>query len=250
MRHAMATQSGAGPCFRRKWWEIPNGPVVAKRPEMRIPMLFAVASAAAFSSAVVACGGTDSGIIPSDGGANNPPSDQLPDGGTVIDNGGTTAFSTAKAYISRDGAWCGSPPPFLANDSFSLVLIGPGTQDPFPEIDIGVGATSPVHAPQALTVAPWKPGPAPTAGENDINQEGAYSESTQLGFSLARGMTTNLPDPTAYDQATLTVLSIPQKEGDTLQVRVQLHFTDGATLDQTFVSPVLAEVDTPCAGAD
>ncbi len=247
MRHAMATQSGAGACPRRKWRKFPNGPVVAKRPEMRIAMLFAVVSGTAFS--VVACGGSDNGIIPSDGGANNP-SDQLPDGGTIIDNGGTTAFSTAKAYISRDGAWCGSPPPFLANDSFSLVLIGPGAQDPFPEIDIDVGAASPVHAPQPLTVAPWKPGPAPTAGENDINQETAYSESTQLGFSLARGMTTNLPDPTAYDQATLTVLSIPKKEGDTLQVRVQLHFTDGATLDQTFVSPVLAEVDTPCAGAD
>lgn len=44
------------------------------------------------------------------------------------------------------------------------------------------------------------------------------------------------------------MLAIPKKEGDTLQVRAQLRFTDGATLDQTFVSPPPVEADTPCGG--
>jgi hypothetical protein len=85
-----------------------------------------------------------------------------------------------------------------------------------------------------------------------VNTEDAYSGGADgdavLAFSLARGLTPSLPDASAYDQATMTVLSIPKKEGDVLQVRVQLHFTDGATLDQTFTSPELAETDTACSG--
>lgn len=171
------------------------------------------------------------------------------DAGNVVDNGGTVRFSVAKAFISRQ-TWCGTPPPFLPGDVFQLVLEGPGQQDPLPRMVIDIWATAPLGAPEALTVVPWKPGPAPSPGSND-DPEDAYRQDAhgndQLGFSLGRG-TPSLPDPNAYDQATLTVLAIPTKEGEALQVRVQLHFTDGAMLDETFVSPPLIETDTPCAG--
>jgi len=195
-------------------------------------------------------------VLAACGGSNDPLTTAAEDAGTggdagvVVDNGGSAQFSVVKAYISRD-TWCGTPPPFQPGDDFHLVLEGPGQQDPRPRIQIDVWATAPLGASEALTLVPWKPGPAPSPGSND-DPEDAYRQDAhgndQLGFSLGRGMTPNLPDPNPYDQATLAVLAIPTKEGDTLQVRVQLHFTDGATLDETFVSPPLIEMDTPCAG--
>ncbi len=207
-------------------------------------------------SSLVACSGADARSIDllsnGDGGTGADTGSVVPigDGGNVVDNGGTVAFAVAKAFLSR-GQWCGDPPPFTSADSFALVLVGPGTRDPLPTIRISVNATAPVALARPLTIVPWKPAPAPKPGENDDNTEEAYAqdahENVPLAFSLARGMTTDRPDPNPYDQATLTVLAIPQKEHDTLQVRVQLHFTDGATLDQTFVAP-LDETVTPCGG--
>jgi hypothetical protein len=194
---------------------------------------------------LAACGGS--------GGASIGPGHGTPigDGGAVVDNGGTVEFAVAKAYLTR-GEWCGTPPPFTAGDEYQLVLDGPGAQDPVPTVQIVVIASAPVGVPQALTVLPWKPAAPPGPGDNDVNTEEAYLQDSHhdgvLAFSLGRAMTPDLPDPSAYDQATMTVLAIPKQEGDTLQVRVQLHFTDGATLDQTFVSPVLAETETACGG--
>lgn len=193
---------------------------------------------------LAACGGSGARV----GLAGSTP---IGDAGAVVDNGGTVQFSAAQAYLTRD-EWCGTPPPFSSNDVFQLLLEGPGP-DPAPTVQIVVYATAPMHVPQALTLVPWKPGPAPGPGDNDVNVEAAYSDdsqgNSQLGFTLARGLTPNLPDPTPYDKATMTVLAVPKQEGDTLEVRVQLVFTDGATLDQTFVSPPLDETDTPCGGA-
>jgi hypothetical protein len=208
---------------------------------MKAWMLFALPMLAA-------CGGSGGALI--DAGSSTPIGD-AGDGGAVADNGGTVQFAVAKAYLSR-GQWCGTPPPFTSGDEFLLVLVGPGQQDPVPTIQIVVYATAPVQVPQALTVVPWKPGPPPGPGSNDVNSEAAYSKDAQgidqLGFDLGRGITPSLPDPNPYDQATLTALAIPKQEGDTLVVRAQLHFTDGATLDQTFTSPVLDEMTTPCGG--
>ena len=200
---------------------------------------------------LAACGGS-SGTL--GGPSGNDGGGVLPgDAGAVLDNGGTVSFSVSQAYFTR-GEWCGSPPAFTPQDPFSLVLYGaPESQpEPWPTIQITVYASAAVGSPQALTLVPWKPGPAVAPGDNDVDTEDAYGEESDgnplLGFSLARGLTPALPDAAAYDQATMTVLAIPKKEGDVLQVRVQLHFTDGATLDQTFTSPVLAETDTPCGG--
>ena len=181
---------------------------------------------------LAACGGSSGGPIGPGG------STSIGDAGTVVQNGGTVQFTAGKAYITR-GQWCGTPPPFTSGDEFQLTLVGPGQQDPLSTIQIVVYATAAVQVPQALTLVAWKPGTPPGPGDNDVNEETAYGDdahgNSQLGFSLARGMTTNLPDPNPYDQATLTVLAIPKKEGDPLEVRVQLRFTDGATLDQTFL---------------
>jgi hypothetical protein len=198
-------------------------------------------------SCLVGCSGADARAIDL---VSNPDGGGGKDGGdVVVQNGGTVSFDVAKAYLTR-GQWCGSPPPFTPADVFQLVLVGPGP-DPSPRIQISVHATAPVGAPQSLTPQPWKPGKAPKPGENDINQETAILDDARrnnvLAFSLARGTAIDRPDPNPYDQATLTVLAIPKKEGDTLQVRVQLHFP-AATLDQTFVSPPLAEAVTPCGG--
>ncbi|HEY1697193.1 MAG TPA: hypothetical protein VGG39_33765 [Polyangiaceae bacterium] len=199
---------------------------------------------------VVACGGAGDPFAgqDSDGG-----SVAVADGGAVIDNGGTVAFPVSQAFVVR-GEWCGAPPPFTPQDPFDLVLYGePQSQPmPWPTMDIVVYASAPVGSPQTLTVLPWKPGPAPAPGDNDVNEEDADGDvvggNPLLALSLSRGLTPAAPDPNPYDEATMTVLAIPKKEGDSLRVRVQLHFTDGATLDQTFVSPPLAETDTPCGG--
>jgi hypothetical protein len=205
----------------------------------------------AFVPVLAACGGAAGGLgAPSgkDGGGA-----LAGDAGAVVDNGGTVAFSVSQAFVTR-GEWCGSPPPFTPQDPFSLVLYGePASQpEPWPTVRITVYASAAVGTPQALTLVPWKPGPALAPGDNDVDTEDAYGDGSEanplLGFSLARGLTPALPDANPYDQATMTVLAIPKKEGDVLKVRVQLHFTDGATLDQTFASPPLDEADTPCGG--
>ena len=208
----------------------------------------------AFASLVAACSGSGDGSLVGpfgkDGGVQSV--GDAGDGGVVIDNGGSVEFAVSQAFLVR-GEWCGTPPPFTKQDAYDLVLYGaPATAPmPWPTVQISVWATVAVGVPVPLTLVPWKPGPAPAPGNNDVNDEEASAEVNRnpvLGFGLARGMTIALPDPNPYDQATMTVLAIPQKEGDTLQVRVQLHFTDGGTLDETFVSPTLDEMDTPCGG--
>jgi hypothetical protein len=193
---------------------------------------------------LAACGGSSGNVNTGPGGGDGgTPSG---DGGYAIDNGGAAQFAVSQAYLTRDGAWCGNPPPFASSDVFELRLYGPRGEDPAPTMDIVAYATAPVGTPQALTLVPWKPAAPPPPGGNDVNTEDAYSPV--LGFSLGRGLTPALPDPQPYDHATLTVLSLPAKEGDRLEVRVALHFTDGVVLDQTFVSPPLAEGVTPCGG--
>lgn len=200
---------------------------------------------------LAACSGSDNALI--GGGDAGGATVTIGDGGaasTITSNGGDVSFDIAKVYLTR-GEWCGSPPPFTSADDYQLVLEAAGP-DPAQTVDIGVWATSPVGVAQALKVSPWKAGAVVTQGENDVNPEEATALDAKKNpfadFSLLRGLTPSLPDPNPYDQATLTVVALPQKEGDSLVVRIQLHFTDGKTLDETFTSP-LAETDTPCGGA-
>jgi hypothetical protein len=195
-----------------------------------------------------ACGGSNASIdlYATDGGANT-----TPDGGGVGDNLGTVSFNALGSFLTR-GQWCGEPPPFTSQDFFALTLFATtsSSPEPRPTVRIIVYATASVGTPRALSVLPWKPGPAPKPGDNDINQEEAIDDqkNPKLVFSLSRGMEITRPDPNAFDTATMTVLAMPTAEHESLKVRVQLHFTDGQTLDQTFTSEPLDEQSQPCGG--
>lgn len=183
---------------------------------------------------IAACSGSGSSPI---GGGPTP----------IVTDGGGLSFDTTKAFLTR-GQWCGSPPPLAPSDAYSLVLRAVG-EAPAQTVTISVLGKSPIGVARALTVLPWKAGDALEPGDNDVNPEEATSESGDESFSLLRGLTPSAPDPNPFDEATLTVVSLPQKEGDAFSVRIELHFTDGKALGQTFTS-VLDEQPTACAGTE
>lgn len=187
-----------------------------------------------------------------DGGGGRDGGKDVGDGGSVDDRG-TVSFPIADALLTR-GGWCGAIPPFSANDVFELVLWGAPKSAPSPQpmIRVSVWARVSLDTAYALTPAPWKPGPTPKPGDNDIDPETASATDARgnplLSFSLSRGTRPDVPDANAFDRATMTVLGIPTKEGESLKIRLQLHFTDGQTLDETVTSPPLVEEVTACGG--
>ncbi len=62
-------------------------------------------------------------------------------------------------------------------------------------------------------------------------------------FSLARAAKDSTFDATDLNNGTITITSAPRAPGDRMDVRVQLYFLDGRSMDQTFGATV---VSTPC----
>jgi hypothetical protein len=174
----------------------------------------------------------------------------LTGGGAVVDNGGTVRFTASDEVLVRYpnvGIGDCDDNPYTSNDGYQLIAYGPAALAPRPQLQINVPAHVAIGTAQSLQVIPWKLEPVPPPQDNYTNQEEAANEQTLLGVSLGRGADPSTPDQNAFDQATVTLVSVPTAPGEVLSVRVQLHFADGKTLDQTFTSPPARAVDPACA---
>jgi len=175
-------------------------------------------------------GGPDSGAI---------------DAGPVTTNGGDLHFAVSSIDIWRDVP-CGTPnPPFSPTDSLAMNVVGPATQAPYSTIFLEIKLTAAVGVPVALDLDPWAPKPGPVVWQDDAgaahidsNPEDAHSADGLIHLTFDRGVDPTMLDAAAFDQATITIVAMPAKDGDVLSARVQLNFADGHTLDQTYSGPV------------
>jgi hypothetical protein len=233
--------------------------LLSARDMMRTSSLLALS----IGSMLLACGGASGTSIIGDGtdpggsgggggsgGSGSGSKTVLGGGGAVVDNGGTVQFSVSEERLERYpnvGIGDCDDNPYTANDSYDLIAYGPASLAPRPQLEINIPAHVAIGTAQSLQVIPWKLEPVPPPQDNYTNQEEAANEQTLLGVSLGRGADPSTPDQNAFDQATLTIVSVPTAPGEVLTVRVQLHFVDGKTLDQTLSSPPARAVDPACA---
>jgi hypothetical protein len=200
------------------------------------------------SSSVPSTGQPSNGSNGTGTGGTTPPTTN---GASIVNNGGSVSFGGVNEQITRTSAYkCGAPSPYASSDVYGLNVTASGPP-PQPLLAFTVPASTPLGAPQTLTVFPWTPsidGPAEDDPNGvDTNPESASDQTNSLSISLARGSNASYVDQHAFDSATVTVLGIPQKDGDALIVRLSLQFEDGQTLDQTFTSPpVTTPAVTPC----
>jgi hypothetical protein len=115
---------------------------------------------------------------------------------------------------------------------------------PYLEVELN-GLTPPVGVPAVLDLDPWAPKPGPGAWVDDagathldVNPEHAHSPDGLILLTLSRGFDQTTLDTGPFNQATVTIVAMPAQDGDALTIRVQLHFSDVHTLDQTYSGPV------------
>lgn len=154
-------------------------------------------------------------------------------------SGAPIAFHPRWVEVTRIRPFCEELAPLAKVDCFQ-VTIGDSAdafRDGFLsiEFDRSVPVGDPVHLvvlrPSTATLGPPAEGPP----SRPIQRASRGS----IDFALLRG--TDPADPGDFDAATLTVLAMPAGDGDTLTLRVEVHFEDGSTLDATFSGPLLSD---------
>jgi hypothetical protein len=166
----------------------------------------------------------------------------------VQTGGGDLHIDVTSVYVSRNASACGTTnPPFRPTDSLFMDVIGPDTQAPYPGVSLSIRQlTVAVGVPIDLELDAWAPymGPVMVTNGNstyvNTNDETGHSGDDLIELDFDRGADRTYLDAVAFDHATVTVVSMPAHDGDALTVRVQLHVTDGHTLDETYSGPVPA----------
>jgi hypothetical protein len=177
------------------------------------------------------------------------PSTTTPPPDPVANNGGSVSFPASDVSVDRYPAKCGvQDPPYSSDDHFTLDAIGPKVTPPYATLNVQIKPGLEIGRAYVLDLDPWKPldGPVvqhqvgPGGTPIDIintNTEVAHTADGALRMLLSRGADQTTVDANAFTKATVTIQAFPAKTGDPLTVRVQLDFSDGKTLDQTFSAP-------------
>jgi hypothetical protein len=168
-----------------------------------------LASLSVFGALGLGCGGS---------AADPPP--------VVVNPGNTVTVSSPEVSATRFPSTCGvTDPPFTSTDDFSLeILLGPRTETPYNELSVEYEAGVVVGKPIALTVAPFQ------------------AHGSEVGDGPCNF------DQVAFDSVTLTFEAIPTEDGAPLTVRLQVHFTDGKVLDETFSADLTTDAGGCPAG--
>jgi hypothetical protein len=66
-----------------------------------------------------------------------------------------------------------------------------------------------------------------------------YAQRGGVTFQYTQGANPGEIDTGAFNAVTITLLAMPTADGQPLTVRIQLHFVDGRTLDETFSTPLV-----------
>jgi hypothetical protein len=166
----------------------------------------------------------------------------------VVNPGNTVTVSSPEVSATRFPSTCGvTDPPFTSTDDFSLeILLGPRTETPYNELSVEYEAGVVVGKPIALTVAPFQ------AHGSEVGDGPWYAaqnaQSGQVSFGYQQGADPSNFDQVAFDSVTLTFEAIPTEDGAPLTVRLQVHFTDGKVLDETFSADLTTDAGGCPAG--
>jgi hypothetical protein len=156
--------------------------------------------------------------------------------------GSAIHFVPSAVYAGRSSSICNvANPPFMDGDFFTLEIRSDAT--PVLSSSFSLDFTTPV--PPAGTPVPL----SVSAPEGiDTSAYPSYADQTAIndtiGFAYTRGSNASEIDAGAFDGVTITIVSLPAKEGDPLAVELAIHFVDGRRLDQTFSAPVTTTVNT------
>jgi hypothetical protein len=148
------------------------------------------------------------------------------------------AFHPRWVEVTRIRPFCEELAPLAKADCFQVTIgdSADALRDGFLsiEFDRSVPLGDPVHLvvlrPSSALLGP--PGEGPPSRPIQRASRGS------IDFALLRG--SDPADPGEFDAVTLTFLAMPAHDGDTLTLRVQVHFDDGRTLDATFSGPLLS----------
>jgi hypothetical protein len=66
------------------------------------------------------------------------------------------------------------------------------------------------------------------------------AQGAGVNFTYMEGTNPGEIDTGAFDSVVLTVLAMPTATAQPLTIRLQIHFVDGKTLDETFSGPLFS----------
>jgi hypothetical protein len=168
------------------------------------------------------------------GGSSSPP--------YVVNPGSDLSLTPSSIQVLRYPAVCGvSNPPFTDQDLFSIDVRGPQTPPPpWSGLSVNFYRKVAVGRPLDLSLTPFANPQSTASGDpTGATQSGTAPADANLDqFDFFWGSKANTVDSNPLDSATVTVLAFPEKNEDPLTVRVQLRFTDGKTLDESFSGPL------------
>jgi hypothetical protein len=126
-------------------------------------------------------------------------------------------------------------PPFTDDDAFTLQPVDPAASV-LRSIAINFRRTVAASGPLALVDGPGQ-------GATFDGARQAHSPDPKTGVELVVFPPLARPgqSPAALSplqQATVTMLRLPAKDGEPVTARVELHFADGGVLDATFSAPL------------
>jgi hypothetical protein len=200
---------------------------------------------ALLSTAAVACGGA-AGAPGSGTSDDRIPLSAAPDDGgaamsTTENPGGTIEFAPTTIYATRYSNLCGiMNPPFMDGDLYSLDVIGNQRTAPYNALTVTFNSPATVGTPLAPAVQPLlneANGMEQADGSTTWHAQ-QTAQSSAVAFGYSQGSDPSEIDPGAFDAVTITILAMPSQNGAPLTVRIEIHFADGKTLDETFSSPL------------
>jgi hypothetical protein len=143
----------------------------------------------------------------------------------------TIAFTPSEVDASRTPTSCGvANPPFMSGDSFGMSIIGSKATAPYNGLSIGFRSPVEIGVPLMLAVGSFN-GPPGSGNSQDASGSGIY-------FQYRQGSDAREIDTGAFDSVTVTVVVMPEKDGDPLSIHVRIDFVDGRVLDKTFSGPL------------
>jgi hypothetical protein len=152
--------------------------------------------------------------------------------GTATPAPGSTLSFTASSvtFVRLSANTCGvMNPPFTDADTYSLAVLVTGPHGGIAsQIDLQTLRTVPIGQDLPLALMGDSVGQTGTANVSDLN------------FIWLVESPPSTVDPTALTAATVRFDAFPQKDGDQVQLGMQLQFQDGGALDFDVQAPLLS----------
>jgi hypothetical protein len=189
--------------------------------------------------ATLGCGGKNndpSGAV--DTGDPSPAPTHTPAPLWAQNPGGTIRFEPTFVSAARYSNVCGvMNPPFMNGDLYSLDIVDQTGPSPFSGFALSFNSPAPATGtPLMLTVQPLLPHAIASHQPNGTptSAAGQNAQGSGISFQFSQGANPSEIDTAAFDAVTITLLAMPTENGQPLTVRIQMHFVDGKTLDETF----------------